>query len=287
MFCSKCGHEIDKDAKFCKHCGSAVNVETPEPQNIAEANTVSKPQKTHKWVIIVGAILLAVIIAILAIVLYNKNDKEEFGKSITANDLELEYTVYTGKFISVDITPLVDIQDLKLQVFYYQNSNILRQDHEWLEVEFLEKGDTYSLMYDITDTYPFDRVRLSSISGKKRNNSEDIVECKRKGIIKAPYETLSTSLFTLRLDTSVANSTSYGILYIKSSVDLWDVSLQINEFYTNQSPVLYLPDSIKEMPANQEVAIVLKKMYGETGILDHVSIKSASGGKTADMIINE
>ena len=295
MFCPNCGHEIDNNAKFCKFCGIQVNVtdqnnnkfanlETEETNN--EVGDIKNPKK-HKWPIAVTIIFLAIIITVGAILFFTNKNEDEFGKNINANDLALEYTVYTGSRIWVEITPLVDIQDLKVEIFYFQNSNILRQDHEWLEVDFLEKGNTYNLSYDLSNSYPFDRVRLFSISGKKKNNSEDFTECKRTGIIKAPAESLNSNLFTLRLDTTEANSSRYGILYVTSSLDLWDVNFQISEFFTNKAPVTYIPDYIDEMPANQEIAVELKKMISDTGVIEHVSLRSISGRTTEDIIIDE
>ena len=113
-----------------------------------------------------------IIIFAIFIFVFSGCNSEEFSKNINTRDLELVYTVYTESSISVEITPLVDIQNLKVQICYYQDSNILRQDNEWLELEFLEKGNTYHLMYDLSESYPFDRVALYNISGKKKNNTE-------------------------------------------------------------------------------------------------------------------
>lgn len=212
---------------------------------------------------------------------------QSFGKNINPNDLELKYTVHTGRSIQVQITPLVDIQDLKVQVSYYQESNILCQDNEWLEVDFLEKGNTYNLYYDLSNSSPFDRVELYNISGKKKNNCENFNEKKRTGIIKAPLENLDTDLFTLRLDTTQKGTASRGILYISSSIDLWDVSFEIFEFFTDQMPITYIPHSVDKLSANEEIAITLSKMISDDGTLDHVSLKSAKGRMIKDIIILE
>ena len=230
--------------------------------------------------------LCLIIVTIITFLLSGCNS-QEFGKNINSNDLELKYTVYTGSSIWVEITPLVDIQDLKVQVSYYQESNILRQDNEWLEVDFLEKGNTYNLHYDLSNLYPFDRVELYSISGKKKYNSEDFNEKKRTGIIKAPLEDLDTDLFTLRLDTTQKGTTSRGVLYISSPIDLWDVSFEISEFFTDQMPITYIPHDVDKIPANEEISIALAKMISDDGALDSVSLRSAKGRMIEDIIILE
>lgn len=233
-------------------------------------------------------ISLFIVILIIVSLSVGGCSKNSFEKSIDANDLKLEYTVYPNGFISVTITPLTDIENLKVQVMYYQDSNILRQDSEWIEVEFLEKNDGYNLMKDIKETYPFDRVGLYSIQGKKRNNSETLTEKIRHGIIKAPTETLNHDLFTIRVDTSKANNGSHGTAYIKSSIDLYGVSLGLEEFFTNQMPVTYYPNDINFL-ANQEVGIELKKMQSDTGILSSVKITSKTeikGRKQPDLEVN-
>ena len=62
MFCTKCGKEIDDSAKFCKYCGSPVEVdteealETPSDTDTAEESEVfeepvPKIKNRKKWVV--------------------------------------------------------------------------------------------------------------------------------------------------------------------------------------------------------------------------------------------
>ena len=62
MFCTKCGKEIDDSAKFCKYCGSPVEVdteealETPSDMDTAEESEVfeepvPKIKNRKKWVV--------------------------------------------------------------------------------------------------------------------------------------------------------------------------------------------------------------------------------------------
>ena len=60
MFCTKCGKEIDDSAKFCKYCGSPVEVDTEEPlETMSDMDTdievseepVFQPKNRKKWVV--------------------------------------------------------------------------------------------------------------------------------------------------------------------------------------------------------------------------------------------
>ena len=62
MFCTKCGREIDDSAKFCKYCGSPIEVAPEEPLEIPpdegtsedEApfeEPVPKPKNRKRWVV--------------------------------------------------------------------------------------------------------------------------------------------------------------------------------------------------------------------------------------------
>ncbi|MDO4469377.1 MAG: YARHG domain-containing protein [Bacillota bacterium] len=60
MFCTKCGKEIDDSAKFCKYCGSPVEVDTEEPPETppdidtdieASEEPVFQPKNRKKWVV--------------------------------------------------------------------------------------------------------------------------------------------------------------------------------------------------------------------------------------------
>lgn len=73
MFCTKCGKEIDDSAKFCKYCGSPVEInieeplETPPEMNIAEETEelkepVFQPKNRKKWVV---PVCIAVGVAVL------------------------------------------------------------------------------------------------------------------------------------------------------------------------------------------------------------------------------
>ena len=60
MFCTKCGKEIDDSAKFCKYCGSPVEVDTEEaletPSDMdtdveVSEEPVFQPKNRKKWVV--------------------------------------------------------------------------------------------------------------------------------------------------------------------------------------------------------------------------------------------
>lgn len=57
MYCTKCGKQTDDGAKFCEHCGNAMNVETGE---LKEAGA---PKKNMKIIVLGAAAVIAVILA--------------------------------------------------------------------------------------------------------------------------------------------------------------------------------------------------------------------------------
>lgn len=76
MFCTKCGKEIDENARFCWHCGSPVGSKAQklqeEPSNMAAAKKVenivepvSRPGNRKKWVV---PVCIAAGVAVLAAV---------------------------------------------------------------------------------------------------------------------------------------------------------------------------------------------------------------------------
>ena len=93
MFCTKCGKEIDENAKFCWHCGSPVEskaqktqevqsniIAAKEAENIAEP--VSKLRNRKKWVV---PVCIAAGVAVLAgtwvaAITLTKTDKEDTQK---------------------------------------------------------------------------------------------------------------------------------------------------------------------------------------------------------------
>ena len=42
MYCTKCGYQIEDDAKFCEHCGEPVTIITPEMMQTANASDADK-----------------------------------------------------------------------------------------------------------------------------------------------------------------------------------------------------------------------------------------------------
>lgn len=90
MFCTKCGKEIDDSAKFCKYCGSPVEVdteealETPSDMDTAEESEVfeepvPKIKNRKKWVVPVCIIAGIAVLGGMGVLAANmaKAEKEE------------------------------------------------------------------------------------------------------------------------------------------------------------------------------------------------------------------
>ena len=88
MFCTKCGKEIDDSAKFCKYCGSPVEVDTEEaletPSDMdtdveVSEEPVFQPKNRKKWVVPVCIAAGIAILGGVGVVAANmaKAEKEE------------------------------------------------------------------------------------------------------------------------------------------------------------------------------------------------------------------
>lgn len=66
MFCKQCGAQIPDGAKFCRNCGAKADGDNTAPMSSvpSEANQ-SKGKKSKKGLVILGAIILLVIIAVI------------------------------------------------------------------------------------------------------------------------------------------------------------------------------------------------------------------------------
>lgn len=243
-----------------------------------------------------------VILIIIGVVFIGKcavnkkyNEENAFTKPIDTTDLALDYTIYEGSRIWATVTPLVDIKDLKVTISCHQTTHILHQLNQSFEYDFLKKGNSFSYEFDISDSYPFDRVGLYNITGHKKENSVDLTEEKRVGIIKAPKQDLNTELFTLRFDSSYdyGNSTDndrfFGRLYITSSINLWDATIGLDYDFYNSHYIggHYQPD-FEKIIANKEFYVdMYKPLGGEENIsLKSIQIDSATGRTVEPIVIN-
>ena len=110
MFCSKCGKQIEDDAKFCEHCGAVINTPTISNEKSEQSGVTSKKisvkKEINKPLIITIIIAVVVLIAGSAgIILFDnynheKGDEEiqavqdsyfEFLPEMTVGDLLYEY----------------------------------------------------------------------------------------------------------------------------------------------------------------------------------------------------
>ena len=215
------------------------------------------------------------------------SDKDTFTKPIDTADLELNYTVYEGSRIWATVTPLVDIKNLNVTISCHQSNHILHQLSQSFEKDFLKKGDSFSYEFDISDTYPFDRVGLYNITGYKKESSDDLTEEKRVGIIKSPSENLSTELFNFRLDTSYAENTVIGRLCITSLIDLWDAEFWISYTDENSNRNYTQPNlKVDEVVANKEFYIKLGKLLGDDTKVKNLSIERVSGRTVEPIVVN-
>jgi len=77
-YCKKCGRELERDTKFCPHCGTRVSVKalraTEEPKARPEA-----PHKIGKPVIAVIASVAIAVVIIIILAVYVRSERGEGG----------------------------------------------------------------------------------------------------------------------------------------------------------------------------------------------------------------
>lgn len=110
MFCSKCGKQIDDDAKFCEYCGAIINDQTVSGEKskqtmVTNNNTSVKKYINKPLLITIIAIVIVLIVGSAGIILFDKyNHKKgddaiqsvkdsyfEFLPEMTVGDLLYEY----------------------------------------------------------------------------------------------------------------------------------------------------------------------------------------------------
>ena len=78
MFCSKCGKELENDARFCNSCGIELKKEISE-ESMIEASKSPKVKKSSlllKMVIIVMSILIVAMGSYIAVDIIGNNDAQ-------------------------------------------------------------------------------------------------------------------------------------------------------------------------------------------------------------------
>ena len=110
MFCSKCGKQIDDDAKFCEYCGAVINDQTVSSEKSEQSGITSKKVSVKKeinkpLIITIIAVVIVLIVGSAGIILFdNYNHKKgddaiqsvkdsyfEFLPEMTVGDLLYEY----------------------------------------------------------------------------------------------------------------------------------------------------------------------------------------------------
>lgn len=106
MFCNKCGKEIDANAKFCIHCGSAINNVQPmqnQFQNTNYSNNTKVKKKIYQqwwfWLIII-----LLVVGIAGIGMSGERENVATDANVTSKDTNKETITYT----KIDVDKLED-----------------------------------------------------------------------------------------------------------------------------------------------------------------------------------
>lgn len=160
MFCSKCGKQIEDDAKFCEHCGAAMNERAVSSEKVEQSvvnNNASVKRKINKPLMI--AIIVIVAIGILGVVgavafekyFYKKGD--EAIKAVQDSYFEFLPEMTVGELITeyYDINENSWLYDSSEEQVEFWGTN--KKDNSGMSVTFRQIDDntisTYSRMFHL------------------------------------------------------------------------------------------------------------------------------------------
>ena len=89
MFCSKCGKQIEDDAKFCEHCGAVINTPTirneKSEQTVITSKKVSVKKEINKPLIITIIAVVIVLIVVIGVSMFINDFINLFNRNKATN----------------------------------------------------------------------------------------------------------------------------------------------------------------------------------------------------------
>ena len=131
MYCTNCGKEIDKNSKFCQHCGQAIV--SAESNNSIDTSIINNPNteisasksKNKKWLFA----MCGVIIVLIAIFAFGGNNgvvkdvekilEDDLGSSVTIN------AVYYNEEKQACLVEFRTSYSAEVAAVYLDNSKVL------------------------------------------------------------------------------------------------------------------------------------------------------------------
>lgn len=237
MFCSKCGKQIDDDAKFCEYCGAVINDQTvsseKSKQTMVTNNNTSVKKNINKPLLI--AIIVIVVIGILGVVgaiafekyFYKKGD--EAIKAVQDSYFEFLPEMTVGELITeyYDINENSWLYDSSEKQVEFLGTN--KKDNSGMSVTFRQIDDntvsTYSRMFHLEGEAShsitmeeFEEYILSLYAQLDENYQIDNKTTSTKVIQMTTIETVTTT--TPKKQDKVEESINYApYLFLLNEID--------------------------------------------------------------------
>ena len=237
MFCSKCGKQIDDDAKFCEYCGAVINDQTVSSEKSEQSGITSKKVSVKKeinkpLIITIIAVVIVLIVGSAGIILFdNYNHKKgddaiqsvkdsyfEFLPEMTVGDLLYEY---------YDMGENNWLYDSSEEQVEFWGTN--KKDNSGLSVIFRQVDDntvsTYSRMFHLEGEAShsitmeeFEEYILSLYAQLDENYQIDNKTTSTKAIQTTTIETVTTT--TPKKQDKVEESINYApYLFLLNEID--------------------------------------------------------------------
>ena len=144
MFCSKCGHLIEDDSKFCSNCGEKIKIEEAKP--IEE-----KEGKDSTFIVIMFLLISFLILAFAFSIAYtgNKEDDKIFDLITQKRDATTEDIFVKVENKTLYIQASDKIEDLVLKVRYLDKSGKTLKTED-IKVGNITPGNEFS--YKLTES---------------------------------------------------------------------------------------------------------------------------------------
>lgn len=237
MFCSKCGKQIDDDAKFCEYCGAVINDQTVSSEKSEQSGITSKKVSVKKeinkpLIITIIAVVIVLIVGSAGIILFdNYNHKKgddaiqsvkdsyfEFLPEMTVGDLLYEY---------YDMGENNWLYDSSEEQVEFWGTN--KKDNSGMSVTFRQLDDntvsTYSRMFHLEGEAShsitmeeFEEYILSLYAQLDENYQIDNKTTSTKAIQTTTIETVTTT--TPKKQDKVEESINYApYLFLLNEID--------------------------------------------------------------------
>ena len=138
-YCSKCGAELDKDAKFCAKCGTTVGPPVAEPERRRIRREQRRPMSTLTILLIVLLVVAVVVAAVATVVLLGF--WQPIGRVVGSGNLVTEEKDFSD-FAIVEVGSGFEVEISQSSSY---SINVTADDNVLDHIEVSKTGDTLKI----------------------------------------------------------------------------------------------------------------------------------------------